>query len=330
MKNEEKKVREIIVHALYDEEKMKKKINTFIRPSDIQQIIDSNADVFIESTDSKTNKKTRVLLLRFRKKVLTETKCESFYENIIHFANQESNNRTNSNGVKDKGNWHFSELPKVKTNIFGFFDEFGPQIKKKFKERHFHPSIAVRPCYFNAKNPEKYACCIPLIQEINHLYEKYIPEQYEKQIKAANKIGVFRIPQTAFTTVTTNINYQTTIHRDRGDFEEGFGNLVVLEKGEYEGGETCFPRYGLGVNVRQGDVLFMNVHEPHANLPIVMKSPDSVRLSVVCYLRGNILKNMLGKTAKQKRTWNQKIRRFMGYPTNGKTLKCRNKKLDEK
>lgn len=320
------KVREYTVQPIYDDEKMTKKINTFLKPSDIKQIINHDADVYIETVDPQTNEKSRILLLKFRKNVLSKEKCDAFYENIIQFANQASNNRTNSNGVKDRKNWHYSELPKVKTNIFGYFDEFGPQIKKKFKDRHFHPSIAVRPCSFNAKNPEKYACCVPLVQEIDALYRKHIPDPYAKQIKAAEQIGEFRIPHTSFTTVTTNLNYQTTIHRDRGDFEEGFGNLAVLQRGEYDGGETCFPRFGLGVDVREGDVLFMNVHEPHANLPLVMKSPDAIRLSIVCYLRGNILKNIHGKTAKQKRTWNQKIRRFMGYPTHGKTLKCSRRK----
>lgn len=35
------------------------------------------------------------------------------------------------------------------------------------------------------------------------------------------------IKDTAFT--TTNINFKTRLHKDRGDDDEGFGNLVVIE-----------------------------------------------------------------------------------------------------
>ena len=54
--------------------------------------------------------------------------------------------------------------------------------------------------------------------------------------------------------------------------------------------ETCIPQYGIGFNVRSGDILFMDVHEWHGNLPIKLKQPDAVRVSVVCYLRTNIWK----------------------------------------
>lgn len=46
------------------------------------------------------------------------------------------------------------------------------------------------------------------------------------------------IINTAFTTITTNVNFKTRLHKDRDD--EGFGNLIVIEDGKYEGSETCF------------------------------------------------------------------------------------------
>jgi hypothetical protein len=94
------------------------------------------------------------------------------------------------------------------------------------------------------------------------------------------------------------VNFQTTVHTDKGDDSEGFGNLAVIERGKYSGGETCFPQYGIGVNVRTGDVLYMDVHHPHANLPIILESPDAKRLSIVCYLRKSIWDQTKGKTKK--------------------------------
>ena len=135
-----------------------------------------------------------------------------------------------------------------------------------------------------------------MVQDIDRLYRKLIPKEYGAQRKKADETH-FKIPKTAFTTVTTNVNYQTTVHTDKGDDSEGFGNLAVIERGShYSGGETCFPQYGLGVDVRTGDVLFMDVHQPHANLPIKKEGEDSIRLSIVCYLRQRVWDNTKGRT----------------------------------
>jgi hypothetical protein len=153
----------------------------------------------------------------------------------------------------------------------------------------------VRETRFNQDHPDKFKKIIPLIKEIDCYYEKYIPENYGKQKHKANQTP-FRIPGTAFTTITTNVNFQTFIHTDKGDDIEGFGNLAVIEHGQYKGGETCFPQYGIGVDVRTGDVLYMDVHQPHANLPLEPITPDAIRLSIVCYLRTSIWKQTHGKS----------------------------------
>jgi hypothetical protein len=110
--------------------------------------------------------------------------------------------------------------------------------------------------------------------------------------------SVIPVAGTAFTTITTNVNNQTTVHTDKGDDAEGFGNLAVIEHGKYKGGETCFPQYGIGVDVRTCDIIYMDVHHPHGNLPIELESKDAKRLSIVCYLRKSIWDQTKGKTKK--------------------------------
>jgi hypothetical protein len=302
-------VKKYILKPILTKTQLEEKINTFLTPKDIPTILNQNADVYIQRLPDTEP----VLLLRFRKRVLSTKKCAQFYENVIDFANETTNNRGNVNGVEDKGKKDVKDLPRLKTNIFGFFDEFPPRYKAKFREEGFSTKMGARPCSFNLTYPEKYSHTLPLIQEIDALYRKYAPEPYSKQRRKANQIGLFRIPGTAFTTVTTNVNYQTAVHADKGDDQEGFGNLVVLERGNYEGGETCFPEFGFGVNVREGDFLLMDVHQPHANLPIVGKNGDEefTRLSVVCYLRENIWKNVHNKTAKEKKQWDANLRSFL-------------------
>ena len=267
----------------YDDTIMTNKMNTYVEKSDIKDVIEDDADVYTE--DGK-------LLLRFRKKVIPQEKSEMFYDNIIDFAKLISSNRGNATG-SDKRNVY--DNPKVMSNIFGYFDRWSPSQKVIFRNSGIKPIVDVRECRFNQDYPEKYKKTIPLIQEIDKLYKKLTPEHYKAQRKKANQTH-FKIPGTAFTTITTNINFRTTIHCDKGDDADGFGNLAVIEHGKYTGGETCFPQYGIGVNVRGGDVLFMDVHQPHGNLPINKKTEDTTRLSIVCYLRKNVWLRTKNKT----------------------------------
>jgi len=280
----------------YDDAKMEKKMNTRIKPEHIKTIIDHDADVYTE--DGK-------LLLRFRKKAISnDDHITAFYDNIIKFAKQVTSNRGNASGSKTN---NIGTNPKIMTNIFGFFDRWGPSQKVIFRKHNKTPKVSVRECRFNMEYPEEYKKTLPMIKDIDDLYAKLIPEKYKLQKKKANQTP-FKIANTSFTTVTTNVNYQTTIHTDKGDDVEGFGNLAVIERGNYKGGETCFPQYGVGVDVRMGDVLFMDVHQPHANLPIKKETEETIRLSIVCYLREKVWRNTMGKT-----------RRF--YETHNKTLK---------
>jgi hypothetical protein len=270
----------------YTDDKLSKVMNKKLKRSDIKDFIHDDADVYTE--DGK-------LLLRFRKNKLNKENIDNFYENVIDFASLPTTNRGSASGSKNKNVY---DNPKIMSNIIGYFDKLSPKQKAKIRDSgNKAPSITVRETRFLADYPDKFKKLVPLITEIDEFYKKLVPENYMNQKKKANQTP-FRIGNTAFTTVTTNVNYQTTVHTDKGDDKEGFGNLAVIEHGKYKGGETCFPQYGLGVDIRTGDVLYMDVHEPHGNLPIELETKDSKRLSIVCYLRKSIWEQTKGKTKK--------------------------------
>ena len=284
------------VSKVYDDKKMEKRLNTFVKRDDISLIINENADVYDEAGK---------LLLKFRKNALNhKDHIHDFYENIIKFAKNVSSNRGNATGSKSRNT---RDNPKVKSNIFGYFDRWSPSQKVLLRKLKRTLKFKLRECRFNMYHPEQYKKTIPLIQDIDALYAKLTPEYYKKQKSKADETH-FKIPGTSFTTITTNVNYQTSIHTDKGDDVEGFGNLAVIEKGDYAGGETCFPQYGIGVNVRTGDILFMDVHQPHANLPIEKKTEDAIRLSIVCYLRKNVWLGSKGRSKKDFIAHNKTIR----------------------
>ena len=283
----------------YDDAKLSKVLNKKLKRSDIKDIIDDDADVY--TTDGK-------LLLRFRKNKLNKDNIEAFYDNVIDFAVTPTSNRGSASGSKSK---NVRDNPKIMSNIIGYFDRLSPQHKFKYKQQGKPlPKITTRETRFVTDYPEKYKKLIPLIKEIDKYYKEYAPEHYAKQKKKANQTP-YHIADTSFTTVTTNVNYQTTVHTDKGDDPEGFGNLVVIEHGKYNGGETCFPQYGIGVDVRTGDVLYMDVHQPHGNLPVDLESKDAKRLSIVSYLRKNIWDQTKGKTRKFMEKHNKTMKNIM-------------------
>ena len=269
----------------FDNNKLTKILNTKLHRNQINFIIDHDADVYT---------KEGKLLLKFRKNILNANKVENFYKNVISFAQKKTSNRGSASGSKNK---NVRDNPEIMTNIIGYFDKLSPKQKELMRIQGKKINVTARETRFNMDYPEKFKELLPLIKEIDIYYKKYIPENYSKQIKKA-KQTFFRIPTTSFTTLTTNVNLQTTVHLDRGDDNDGFGNLAVIENGKYTGGETCFPQYGIGVDVRTNDILYMDVHEAHGNLPIILEEPDAKRLSIVCYLRKSVWQQTKGKSKK--------------------------------
>ena len=281
-----KGIKTFIVDKSISDSKINTILNSFVKPSHIKNIITGSCDVYTK--DGK-------LLLKFRKDILNDKHVDDFYKNVNDFAHNWSSNRGNTSGVK-KGTRNVLDNPHIMTNIFGYFDKWSPRQKFVFNKLKEKPLIDVRVCKFNMDSPEKYEKTIPLFEQISKLYKKLTPAFFKKQNDKA-KQTYFKIGNSAFTTITTNINFRTTVHRDKGDDEEGFGNLVVFEKqGKYTGGETCFPQYGIGVDVREGDFLLMDVHEPHGNLPIKKITKDAERMSIVCYLRKGVWAKTKGKS----------------------------------
>jgi len=281
------------------DEKMDKLQNTFVKKEQIDLIIREDADVY--DVDGK-------LLLRFRKNKLTKKNVDDFYDNVIDFAKNVSTNRGSASGSKEK---NVLDNPKIMSNILGYMDSFSPRQKYLMNQQNKKIDLNVRETRFNMDYPDKFKKLVPLIRQIDGYYKKYAPSYYIKQRRKANQTN-FKIPGTSFTTITTNVNFRTSIHKDKGDDEEGFGNLTVIDHGKYKGGETCFPQYGVGVDVRRGDVLFMNVHEWHGNLPMEKEGKDVIRLSIVCYLRINIWKKTKGISKVQMAKHNSTIKNLRG------------------
>jgi hypothetical protein len=248
-----------------------------------KDLIDHDADVYTVDGE---------LLLRFRKKILPQKNVDSFYENVIDFAHHSTATRGAESGsdIKD-----VKYNKKIKSNIYGYFDKWTIFQKHIFKVLKIKPPFPVRVTRFTTEFPQKMEKTIPLINNIDQLYKKLVPDSYKIQKRCAMQTA-YRIGDTAFTTFTTNVSTQMGLHKDSGNLKESFGNLVVIEKGSYEGCYTCYPQYKVAVDIRNGDFVAMNIHNLHGNTPIKFTSPDGQRLSIVCYLRQGIWEKSKGST----------------------------------
>lgn len=136
----------------------------------------------------------------------------------------------------------------------------------------------------------------PLLQAIaGHLADQ-VPDRSAAQWHAArNTHPDWVVPGTPFTTVTVNNTYATGVHKDAGDLPEGFSTLAVLRRGQLTGGHLVLPRYRIGFDMGDGDLLLFDAHEWHGNAMLGCAHRDGhalgpcpqgcERISLVTYFR---------------------------------------------
>jgi len=317
------KVKVIILKPILTKEEIKKKEGHYFPESHYtkhNKVIKTNTDVYGIDEDG-----TKKCLLKFRKNVIPEQICIDAYHSLEKHAKHKNSNRGAA-----AGKLSLSKLPKhvgkiTKTERFRVFyktksgsiskDNVGNIAQSNIAGYYDRPdrnnyntktktNLKVPMCrttQFTKKNIAKWNKTIPLIKEADKLFKQLVPDRHKIQLDIANKTPEFQIDGTAYSTITINYNWRTATHCDSGDLDEGFGNLIVLEKSKsthpehkepgnsknnsFKGGYLGFPRWGICVDVRQGDFLAMDVHEFHSNTPII----GDGRLSVVCYLRKKMI-----------------------------------------
>lgn len=171
----------------------------------------------------------------------------------------------------------------VRSGIVGFYDRLTPQQKKMLGVH-----MAGRATAFTRRFPKRWdTICVPFFRLISSLYRTHCPFYFKIQQRFIRKIEPeLRISGTVFTTATTNRDWSTSVHTDRGDFPDGMSCLVVLGNG-FKGGFLGFPRRNLLVEMRPGDMIMMDSHEPHGNTGLGLME-NGKRLSLVCYARTDL------------------------------------------
>jgi len=221
------------------------------------------------------------LLFRFRKNSIPidilKTGYESFKKSIISGGGRGIAAGGYLNKIKKDGTVSkFDSSPIVESGNVGFMDA--------------RPGSGVvatcRKTAFARQYFDEYKNGIPFVEFIDKKYNELCPIHYKKQKTIADLTNRnYIIGNTAFTTVTVNKNFRTAVHKDAGDYPNGFGNLIVYREGDWNGGYFCLPQYGVAIDIQNTDILFTDVHQWHGNTEFKNTNEDWLRISFVLYYR---------------------------------------------
>tara|TARA_R110000787_G_scaffold2453_1_gene9748 strand:+ start:1867 stop:4230 length:2364 start_codon:yes stop_codon:yes gene_type:complete len=165
----------------------------------------------------------------------------------------------------------------VYSNIVGYYDK---QLIPKKKEIPTIPKC--RLTQFSSRYFLKYQTLIPYVEKLSSIMKNHCPDEYKRQKEFVEKTAE-HIGESCYSTITINKNFRTAIHIDKGDYKEGIGTITTM--GNFTGGQFCLPEYRIGFNLTPKDILFVNVHKHHGNLPF-----EGTRYSMVSYAREHLNK----------------------------------------
>lgn len=243
-----------------DSEIAKKVGKRILFRSGVDKLITEDCDLYDEDTD--------ICIAKFRKNVISKTLTElvRYFENV---KEKVSTNRGAAAGGVLRQVGTYSMSAPAHSVALGFMD-----------------SLNWKPCSetsFTKQYYTQYQASLPFFERIDKIYEHLLPEYHALQHAEATKTK-FRVPNTSFSTVTINYNFQTHLHKDQGNFKKGFALLTVLGDG-FEGSYLMLPQYRVAIDIREHDLLCLNVNIWHCNSPLKITNDRGYRISIVCYLR---------------------------------------------
>jgi hypothetical protein len=316
----DKGVKEITVKPVLTNDEIKAREGTYFDEKDIQQIFDEDVDVYGEYEDG-----TKKLIARFRKNVFDHEVLKDAWRAFYKTAAPSRNRGAAAGPIQQKSDYWKKRKPVEIQGWSAKYVQDGKVSKMRVNNNVFSSVLGFfeatpfmgLPCRltsYTQKYFKEYTAGIPFLKEIDSCFKTLAPKEHASQLKRAKSNPTFQIDSTAFSSVTVNRNFRTALHKDAGDYTGGFGNLSVLEYGQYTGGYTCFPRFGVAFNIRTGDFIAMDVHEWHCNTEM-KETPEQkeynkklpkiygmdvktgtlgidkpyTRISFVCYLREKLL-----------------------------------------
>lgn len=172
---------------------------------------------------------------------------------------------------------HINYAAGVDSGIVGFFDRSG---RLPF----------CRQTSFVIQEAAAWQRFLPYIERADEGFREFMPDRWAAQREYASRTASdWVIPQSTFTTVTVNKNFQTATHKDAGDLHAGFGVMSCLRNEKYDGAYLVFPSYRVAVNFAHGCLCLADVHEWHSNTPFTRMRVGYERITLVFYYREKMI-----------------------------------------
>ena len=149
-----------------------------------------------------------------------------------------------------------------------------------------------RATSYTEKYPEKFQKSYPYLKHLSDAFKQMLPWRYGNQMEAASKVDPkFLVPDTPFSTITVNRNFRTAAHYDPANMENGFANICVFSNSDnYSGAYLVFPEIGYAVDIRPGDLLFVNnMAGLHGNTELFLDDPAAERISIIAFFHEGML-----------------------------------------
>jgi len=272
-------VKKIVVKPIATDKEFAAKEGTWFEEDAVDQVIREDADVYALE-DGKER-----LLAKFRKGVLSKEEVQLGWDGFRLLAIPSRNRAAAAGPIDLKGKYWSKRKPTEVTKWSARYMQNGKVSKMRvnnvvasgvlgYYESTAFLDAACRMTGYTRKALKNFLHGIPFLEAIDEQFKKLVPASHAKQLAALRKHKAYQISNTAFSTLTVNLNFRTALHKDAGDYKDGFGNLSVIEWGKYHGGITMFPRFRVGFDVRTGDFLAMDVHEWHTNSKLYETEED--------------------------------------------------------
>ena len=274
-------VRVIEVEARASDADFAKNEGKFFDVTDDMTVVNEDADIYGLShpDDVAAGAPRRRLIAKFRKGVFPKETIQRGWDAFRLLAIPSRNRGAAAGPVDLKGTYWSRRKPVETTGWSTRYMQNGKISKMRVNNVVASGVIGYyektpflgQPCRmtgYTRRGLKHFLHGIPFLEAIDSQFKKLVPDSHRKQLAEVSKKPEYQISDTAFSTLTINMNFRTALHKDAGDYSQGFGNLSVIEWGKYHGGETLFPRFGVAFNLRAGDFVAMDVHEWHCNAPL--------------------------------------------------------------
>lgn len=256
---------DVRVRSTISDEELGSKVGKVLTAGDYNLVLTGPA--FVRKPDGKP-------LCVYLPRAIPEDMATEAYPVLHGLRSVQTDNRGNASGTPrvQRGTRKRLAAANVRSAIIGAFDA---------SANHRYCRLTA---WTGAHEPEMQSL-LPMLGVVASALRHWVPDRYAVQQALAEKTDpAWRMGDTPFTTVTINNTYPTGVHQDDGDLAEGFSTIACLRRGSYTGGVLVFPRYRVGVDLQDRDLILMDAHEWHGNT-FLEGDEAAERISVVSYYR---------------------------------------------